>query len=96
MIQDLIAITGEEYILTSKWSKERYCKGWRFGEGEALAVAKPITLLEIWKILQLCVDLDIIVIMQAANTGLTGGSTPYGNDYDRSILVIKAILLACP
>ena len=94
MIQDLIAITGEKYILTSKWSKERYCKGWRFGEGEALAVAKPGSLLEIWKILQLCVDLDIIVIMQAANTGLTGGSTPYGNDYDRSILVINTMRIS--
>jgi|TARA_B110000263_G_scaffold82145_1_gene71885 D-lactate dehydrogenase len=94
LIQDLIAITGEKYILTSKWSKERYCKGWRFGEGEALAVAKPGSLLEIWKILQLCVDLDIIVIMQAANTGLTGGSTPYGNDYDRSILVINTMRIS--
>ncbi|MBT4784492.1 MAG: D-lactate dehydrogenase, partial [Candidatus Marinimicrobia bacterium] len=71
---NLRSIVGEKHILTSKWRKERYCKGWRYGEGEALAVAKPATLLEIWKILQICVDLDIIVIMQAANTGLTGGS----------------------
>ncbi len=26
---------------------------------------------------------DVAVIMQAANTGLTGGSTPNGDDYDR-------------
>ena len=26
--------------------------------------------------------------MQAANTGLAGGSTPPGNDYDRPIIII--------
>ena len=88
---NLRSIVGEKHILTSEWRKERYCKGWRYGEGEALAVAKPATLLEIWKILQICVNLDIIVIMQAANTGLTGGSTPYGNDYDRPIIIINTM-----
>lgn len=58
---------------------------------EAVAVAKPGTLLEIWKILQICMDADIIVIMQAANTGLTGGSTPDGNDYDRAIVIINTM-----
>ena len=29
--------------------------------------------------------------MQAANTGLTGGSTPYGNDYDRPIVIINTM-----
>ena len=36
-------------------------------------------------------EFDVIVIMQAANTGLTGGSTPYGNDYDRPILIINTM-----
>ena len=91
VIQDLRSIIGEKYILTAEWKKQRYCKGWRYGEGEALAVAKPGTLLEIWKVLQVCVDANIIVIMQAANTGLTGGSTPYGDDYDRPILIISTM-----
>ena len=50
LIQDLKSITGNKYILTTEWSKNPYCKGWRFGEGEAIAVAKPGTLLEIWEI----------------------------------------------
>ena len=91
LFQDLRAIIGEKNILTTKWSKLPYCKGWRYGKGEALAVARPGTLFEIWKIIQICVDLDIIVIMQAANTGLTGGSTPYGDDYDRPIIVINTM-----
>ena len=70
---------------------QAYSKGWRYGEGEALAVAKPSTLVDIWKILQICVEYDVIVIMQAANTGLTGGSTPYGDDYDRPILIINTM-----
>lgn len=90
-ISDLKSVTGGKYILTAQWSKEHYCTGWRYGSGEALAVAKPATLLEIWKILQLCVSADIIVIMQAANTGLTGGSTPNGNDYDRPIVIINTM-----
>ena len=90
-IYDLKSITGNKYILTNKLSKQHYCKGWRYGSGEALAVAKPSTLLEIWKVLQLCVQADVIVIMQAANTGLTGGSTPDGNDYDRPIVIINTM-----
>ena len=91
LINDLKAITGDKYILTAQWSKQQYSKGWRYGEGEALAVAKPGTLLEIWQILRICVKADIIVIMQAANTGLTGGSTPDGNDYDRPIVIISTM-----
>ena len=91
MINDLKVITGDRYIITAKWNKQQYSKGWRYGEGETLAVAKPGTLLEIWKILQICVQADVIVIMQAANTGLTGGSTPDGDDYDRPIVIISTM-----
>ena len=93
-ISDLKSIVGKKHIITDEWTKQSYSKGWRYGEGEALAVAKPGTLIEIWKVLQICVDLDIIVIMQAANTGLTGGSTPYGDDYDRPILIINTMRIA--
>jgi D-lactate dehydrogenase len=34
---------------------------------------------------------DVIVICQAANTGLTGGSTPDGDDYDRPIVIINML-----
>ena len=51
----------------------------------------PGTILEMWKILQACVEADVIVITQAANTGLTGGSTPDGNDYDRDIVIVNTM-----
>ena len=91
IIQDFSTIVGKKYVLTTQWDKQTYSKGWRYGEGEALAVIKPGTLLEIWNVLQVCVAADIIVIMQAANTGLTGGSTPFGNDYDRPIVIINTM-----
>lgn len=47
--------------------------------------------MEYWQVLQACVQHDVIVISQAANTGLTGGSTPNGNDYDRDIVLINAM-----
>ncbi len=94
LVKDLKVIVGHKYIITDEWNKETFCKGWRYGEGKALAVAKPGTLLEIWKILKICVDNDIIIIMQAANTGLTGGSTPYGNNYDRPIIIINTMRIS--
>ena len=92
--EDLNSIIGKSNTLTADWNKQPFIKGWRYGEGDAIAVAKPGTLFELWQVLQLCVDMDIIVIMQAANTGLTGGSTPYGNDYDRPILIINTMRLS--
>jgi D-lactate dehydrogenase len=91
IVQALEKITGKKYVLTAQWDKQTYSKGWRYGEGEALAVVKPGNLLEIWKVLEVCVAADVIVIMQAANTGLTGGSTPFGNDYDRPIVIINTM-----
>ncbi len=43
--------------------------------------------------LKACVTADKIILMQAANTGLTEGSTPNGNDYDRDIVIISTLRL---
>ena len=56
-----------------------------------LAVVRPGTLLEQWKVLQAAVAAGRIVIMQAANTGLTGGSTPDGANYDREIVLVNTL-----
>jgi len=91
LIEKLKNIVGNKNVLTAEWSKVPHSEGWRYGKGKALAVAKPGTLIEIWNILKVCVDNNIIIIMQAANTGLTGGSTPYGNNYDRPIIIINTL-----
>ncbi|MDO1510480.1 MULTISPECIES: D-lactate dehydrogenase [unclassified Neisseria] len=91
LIQALTDIVGRPYIITDPAKTEPYRQGYRFGEGKALAVVRPGTLLEQWKVLQACVEADVIVLTQAANTGLTGGSTPDGNDYDRDIVIVNTM-----
>ena len=91
VISNLKKIVGKTNVITSDWGKEPFSKGWRYGDGKALAVVKPGRLIEIWKVLQFCVNNNLIIIMQGANTGLTGGSTPFGNDYDRDVIVINTI-----
>ncbi|MCT2464632.1 FAD-binding protein, partial [Acinetobacter baumannii] len=89
VIERLQNIVGRSYVLTDDQSTRQYRQGRRFGEGKVLAVVVPGTLLEQWQVLQAAIEADCIVIMQAANTGLTGGSTPYGDDYDRPVLVMS-------
>ena len=91
VIKQLQSLIGKKYVITDELSKEPYSKGWRYGEGHALAIAKPGKLIDMWKVLQVCVRENLIVIMQAANTGLTGGSTPFGSGYDRPILIINTM-----
>ena len=38
LIKDLKVIVGNKYIITDEWSKETFCKGWRYGEGKALDI----------------------------------------------------------
>ncbi len=88
LIAELQKIVGRRYVITNPKSMERFCKGYRSGGGPALAVIRPGTLLEQWKALQAIVAADKIVIMQAANTGLTEGSTPNGT-YDRDTVILS-------
>lgn len=90
----LAAIVGRRHLLTSQESMRRYQIGFRFGSGRALAVVRPGSLVEQWRVLKECVAAGKIVIMQAANTGLTGGSTPDGNDYDREIVIVSTLRMA--
>lgn len=94
LIDNLVTLVGAKYTLTDAAKKQPYCKGFRFGSGEALAVVRPATLFEIWQVLEACVAADVVVIMQAANTGLTGGSTPDGNNYDRPIVIISTMRIS--
>lgn len=92
-LQELARIVGPSHVLTDPAKTQRYRKGFRSGHGDALAVVFPTTLLELWRVLQTCVAADKIILMQAANTGLTEGSTPNGNDYDRDIVIISTLQL---
>ena len=94
LISQLRQIVGDKYLITDPSQSEAYRSGYRFGNGNALAVVRPGNLTEFWAILKACVAADVIVIAQAANTGLTGGSTPDGNNYDRDIVIINAMRIS--
>ncbi len=91
LLGQLRAAVGAAHVLTDDQATRRFRKGHRTGEGAVLAVVRPGTLLEQWRVLQAAVAAGRIVIMQAANTGLTGGSTPDGADYDREIVLVNTL-----
>ncbi|MEL7526681.1 MAG: D-lactate dehydrogenase [Pseudomonadota bacterium] len=87
-VANLQDIAGRRHVITNQRSMKRFCKGFRSGEGEAIAVVRPGSLLEYWQVLKACVGAGKIVVLQAANTGLTAGSTPVGT-YDRDVVVLN-------
>src|SRR5258708_28889933 len=96
LIEKLHATVGRSHVLTDPESTRRFRTGFRFGSGSVVAVARPGSLVEQWRVLEACVAANKIVIMQSANTGLTGGSTPDGDDYHRGGVPINTLPLAPP
>lgn len=94
LISWLVEIVGRRHVHVGTRATRRFRKGYRYGDGEVAAAVEPGTLLEQWRVLQACVAADVAIIMQAANTGLTGGSTPFGSGYDRPIVIINAMRIS--
>ncbi len=92
LLEKLKRIVGSRNCLTSPSQTERYRKGFRSGEGDAIAVVTPASLVEMWQVLKVCVAANKIMILQAANTGLTEGSTPKGS-YDRDVVILSTLKL---
>ena len=80
-------------MITDPGRVKRFTTGIRLGQGQARAVFEPSTLLDFWVVLKICISEDCIVICQAANTGVTGGSTPDGDNYDRDVVIISTLRL---
>mgnify|MGYP000541171771 FL=1 len=83
---DLLArlkeIVGGGHVLTGDASTRRYRSGFRYGGGDVLAVVRPGSLTQLWHTLKACHAAGTIILCQAANTGLTGGSTPMEGGYE--------------
>lgn len=88
---DLQAVVGSANVLTTAASMRRFVRGYRYGGGQAAAVALPRSLMEYWRVVQICVAHGAAVIAQAANTGLTGGSVPFGAEYGRDVVVVSTM-----
>jgi D-lactate dehydrogenase (quinone) len=93
LIQSLGDIVGSKFVFTGATETRRFRQGYRYGGGAVLAAIQPGTLVEMWRALQACHRANVIVICQAANTGLTGGSTPADDSYDRPVVVINGMRL---
>ena len=94
VLETLKVVVGAANVLAGASSTRRYRTGFRVGSGDALAVVRPHTLLQLWRVLEICCQNDVIIILQAANTSLTGGSVPDGNDYDRPVVIINTLHLS--
>lgn len=92
LIRELKAIAGAGHVATGQQAMRRFVRGYRYGEGRALVVVRPGTLADLWRVARATVRAGRVIIMQAANTGLTGGSTPQGT-YDRGVVVINTMRL---
>lgn len=90
-VNALTDLLGENKIETNHRKTQYYRSGIRSGSGNALAVVFPETLLEYWNVLEIAVAANCIIIMQAAKTGLTEGSTPTDSGYDRDVLIINTL-----
>lgn len=90
LVGELRAIVGRRHVITAQSEAQRFCAGYRCGSGTVAAVVRPGSLIEQWRVFRACVRADHIVIVQAANTGLTGGSTPFGS-YDRPVVLINTL-----
>lgn len=69
--------------------KDVTMQGSRLGRGTAMAVVRPGTIAEVMKVLEVCVQADVAVIAQGANTSLTGASVPRNKHCDRPTVVLN-------
>ncbi|MFC0116546.1 D-lactate dehydrogenase [Pseudoalteromonas xiamenensis] len=92
LFRQLEVVVGKSHLLKSPRKIAPYVKGFREGQGKAIAVVKPQSLLDLWQTLEILVPANIAIIMQAANTGLTGGSTPH-EACDRDAVIISTLAL---
>ena len=90
LVEELVNVVGKKNVITNKAKSLRFRKGYRSGKGDAVAVVFPTTLMEMWRVLNVLHDNNIIIIMQAANTSLTEGSVP-APGYDRSAVVVNGM-----
>ncbi len=93
ILAELSGLLSANDIKADPSTNAHFRKGWRSGGGSALSVLFPQSLLQLWQCIEVCVKCNVIIVMQAANTGLTEGSTPSGDQYDRPVIVINTLAI---
>jgi len=76
VVRDLIGVLGTAGVVQDSADAALYERGYRYGSGRALAVARPGTVAELQAVVRYCFAHDLKIVPQGANTGLVGASTP--------------------
>jgi len=88
VVSELQEVVGKKHVITNPSKSLRYRRGYRSGKGDALAVIQPASLMELWHVLEVLHNNNVVIIMQASNTSLTEGSVP-ASGYDREVAVVN-------
>ena len=66
-LNELARLVGHSHLLTDPANTARYRKGFRSGQGDALAVVFPGPLLALWRVPTACVSAHPSIPLQAAH-----------------------------
>jgi len=89
-VNDLQRLIGADGVLAPSDGLERYERGYRYGTGRALAVARPANTSDLRAVVRYCFANDIRIIPQGANTGLVAAATPDSSG-DQLILSLERL-----
>jgi len=86
LVEEMEAALGSGAVLISPEDRVRFEAGWRYGQGVARCIVRPVNTAEVARVLSLCASHGARVIAQGANTGLVAASTP---DTSGSMVVLS-------
>lgn len=93
LVTALAAIVGPQGMVDAS-EHEGYVRGARYGHGVALCVVRPATVEEVQAVVRLCVANGARIVVQGANTGLVGSSTPDARG-DQVVLSTRRLRATC-
>jgi uncharacterized glyoxalase superfamily metalloenzyme YdcJ len=89
----LLAIVGPTGVLSGQ-AAAGYEKGARYGNGHALCVVRPNSVEQVQGVVRFCAGHRIRLVVQGANTGLTGASSP-DDSGEQVVLSMERMRSAC-
>jgi FAD/FMN-containing dehydrogenase len=92
-MEQFARLIGPSRVLTDSRDTAPYQQDWRGRyQGAALAVLMPGSTQEVAALVRICADLNVAIVPQGGNTGLTGGAVADG---DRPSVIVNLSRLNC-
>lgn len=60
LLAELTSIVGPRHLLSTPSAMRRYERGYRYGQGHTLAVVRPASLTDLWRVLQVASPRGVI------------------------------------